>query len=75
MVLHRLGEGAEDDAQLGQLVLEGGRHRDAVEDGIDGDAGQPLLLVQRDAQLLEGPPHLRIDFVEAVELLLRLGAE
>ena len=32
-----------------------------------------ILLVQRDAELLEGRPQLRIDFVEAVELLLRLG--
>ena len=54
------------------LLLERRGHRHAVEDGIDGHAAQPLLLVQRDAQLLEGAPQLGIDLVEAVELLLRL---
>ena len=38
VVFHRLADGAEDDAQFGQLLLEGGFHRYAVHDGVDGDA-------------------------------------
>jgi hypothetical protein len=49
---HRLGDRAEDDAHLLQLLLEGGGDRDAVEHGVDGDAGQHFLLAQRDAELL-----------------------
>ena len=54
MLLHRFAERTEDDAQFGQLVLERRGHGNAVEDRIDGDAGQPLLLVEGDAELLEG---------------------
>src|SRR5207237_2691181 len=61
MLLHRLGEGTEDDARLGQLRLEGGGHRDAVEDGVHRDAGEPLLLLERDAELLEGLEQLGVD--------------
>ena len=69
MVLHRFGERAEDDAQLAELFLERGGHGDAVEDRVHGHAGEPLLLVERNAELLEGAPHFGIDFVQAVELL------
>ena len=44
MVLDGLGEGAEDDAMLLELGLEGRRDGNAVEDGVDGDAVQALLL-------------------------------
>ena len=66
MVLHRLGERAEDDAELRQLLLERRGHRDAVEHRVDRDAREQLLLVERDAELLEGPPDLRIDLVQAL---------
>ena len=72
MVLHRLRERHEDDAQLAELLPEGRRHRHAVEHGVDGDAGEQLLLVERDAELVEGRAHLGIDFVEAVQRLLLL---
>ena len=39
---------------FGELGLEGGGDRDAVEDGVDRDAGEPLLLAERDAELLVG---------------------
>ncbi len=39
MGLHRLGDRAEDHAGLGQLLLEGGDHRDAIEHGIDRHRG------------------------------------
>src|SRR5437879_3149963 len=65
MVLHGLGEGAEDDAELGELFFEGCRHRDAVEDRVDCDAGQALPLGERNAKLLEGLQELGVDLVEA----------
>ena len=52
-MLHRLAEGGEDDALLGQYLLEGGLDRYAVHDRIDGHAAEDLLLVERDAQLVE----------------------
>ena len=67
MVLHGLREGTEDDAQLPELLLEGRRHRDAVEDGIHGHAGEQLLLVERNAELLEGAADFRIHLVEALK--------
>ena len=48
------------------LRLEGRRDRDAVEDRIDGDAGEQLALAQRDAELLVGLEQLRVDLVEAL---------
>ena len=72
MLLHRFAERAEDDAELGQLAAERGRHRDAVEHGVDRDAGQQLLLFERDAELLERAAQLGIHFVEALELRLLL---
>ena len=73
MVVHGLAERAEDDALLGQRRAEGRAHRHRVEHGVDGDARQDLLLVERDAQLVEGLAQLGVDLVEAVEdrLLLR----
>ncbi len=71
VLLHRLRERAEDDAVLLQLLLERRRHRDAVEDGIHRHTRQPLLLLQRDPQLLVGGQQLRIDLVQALGTLLR----
>jgi hypothetical protein len=48
MLLDRIGKGTEDDSELGQLRLERRPHRHAVEDRVDGDPGEPLLLLQRD---------------------------
>ena len=67
MVLHRFRERAEDDAELGQLVAERRRDRDAVEHGVHGDARQHHLLDERNPELLERLPHLRIDLVHARE--------
>jgi len=72
MVVHRLGERHENDPQAGELVAESRRDRDAVEHRVDGDAGEDLLLVDRDAELVECGAHFRIDFVEAVQHLLLL---
>ena len=71
-VCARLRERHEDDPHARQLVAEGRRHRDAVEHRVDRDAGEDLLLVDRDAELVEGRAHFRIDFVQAVQHLLLL---
>ena len=49
-----------------ELVLERGRDRHRVEDRVDRDAGEPLLLAQRDAELVEHLPHLGVDLVRLV---------
>ena len=67
MLLHGVAERAEDDADLGEFVLEGGRYRDRVEYGINGNAGEHLLLLQRNAKFVIRRQDLRIDLVEAVE--------
>ena len=66
MLLDGFGEGAEDDAHLAQLFLEGGGHRDAVEHRIHRHAGEQFALLQGDAQLFVGAEQFRIDLVEAL---------
>ena len=74
MLLHRLGERAEDDPHLLQLFLEGGGHRDAVEHRVHRHAGQQLPLFQWDAELLVGLQQLRIHLVQALgAVFLALG--
>ena len=72
MVLHGLGERAEDHAGLGQALLEGRRDRDAVEHGVHGDARQPGALVQRDAELVVGFEQLRVHFGKRLRAVLAL---
>ncbi len=67
MVLDRFGERAEDHAGLGERRLEGRGDRDRVDDRVDGDIAEQLLLVQRDAELVEHLADLGIDVVHAVE--------
>ena len=79
MVLQRLGDRAEDDAVALQLLLEGGGDRDRIEHGVDRDlrralhAGEHLLLLQRNAELLVGAQQFRIDLVEALRPFRVLG--
>ena len=73
----RLGDRAEDDAGLLQLLLEGGDDRDRIEHRVDGDpraldAGQHLALAERNAELLVGREQLGIDLVEALRALAAL---
>ncbi len=73
VLAHRLGERAEDDAELGQFSLERGRHRDAVKDGVNGHPGQQLLLLERDTELFVSLQNFGIDVIEAFDRrLLRL---
>ena len=62
------GEGTEDDPEFAQLLLEGGRNRDTVKDGVDRHPGEDFLLVEGNAQLLVRCENLGIDLVEAFEL-------
>ena len=68
--LDRLGEGAEDHAGLGQLLLERRRYRHAVENGVDRDAGKARALVQRNTELVVGLKQFRVDLVEAFRPVL-----
>src|SRR5690606_13044144 len=74
MLADRLADGKEDDAGLLQFLAERGGDRNAVEHRIDRDlarafdAGEDLLLLDRDAELLVNLADLGIDLVEAGEL-------
>ena len=72
-VAQRLGNRAEDDAFLGQCLLEGGLHRNGVHHGIDRHARKGHLLLERNAQLVERAPQFGIDLVHRPELLPGLG--
>ncbi len=72
VIADRLGERAEDDARLLELRLERGRDRDAVEDGVDRDAGERRALVQRHPELLVGLEQLGVDLVQALRRVLPL---
>ena len=73
MLLHRVGEGTEDDPQLRQLCPKRRPDRDAVKHGVDRDASQQLLLLERNPELLERGADFRIDLVETVERRPLLG--
>ncbi len=74
MVQDRLGERAEDDADLGELLAEGRGHGDRVEHRVDGDAGELPALAQRNPQFLVSLQKLRVDVLERLRrVLLRLG--
>ena len=64
VVAHRVGERAEDHADLGEARLERRRDRNRVDDGVDGDSGESFLLGERDPELLEHLADLRIDLIQ-----------
>ena len=72
MLAHGLGERTEDDSDAREPLPERRRDRDAVEDRVNRDPREHLLLVDRDAELVEGRLHLGIHFVQAVQRLLLL---
>ena len=74
MLLHRLGERAEDDALFGQGFPESGRNRYGVKDRIHRhDSREYVALLQRNAQLFEGLGQLRVDLLGPVLVLLGGG--
>ena len=72
VLLDRLAHRTKDDAQLRQFVFEAGRHGNRVHDKIHCHAGEALLLLEADAQLVHGSAQFRIHLVHAIELLLLL---
>ena len=68
----RLGEGAEDDALLGEGLAEGRGHAHGVEYGIHRHfalglhSGEHFALMQGDAELVERLHQGRVDFVRPV---------
>ena len=82
MLLQRLGDRHEQDAGLGEFLLEGGRDRHRIEHRIDRDARasailaldaeQRLPLAQRNAELLVGLEDFGVDLVERLRAVLLL---
>ncbi len=73
IVLDRLAERAEDDAQLGEFLAMGGLDRHRVHHGVHSHAGEHLLLLEGDTQAVERIEQLRIDLVEALGRLFLFG--
>ena len=71
MLAQRFAERAEDDPVLRELFAHRRADRHRVEDCVDGNAGQHLLLGERNAELRVRLEQLRIDIVEASERRLR----
>ena len=68
VVLHRLGDAAEDNALLLKLLLKGGLDRHAVHDGIHRHTSQCHTLLQGNAQLVEGLHQFRVNLLGTVLL-------
>ena len=60
---NRLRERTKDDSQFSQLRLEGGRNRDAVDDGINRHPRQSFLFLESYSQFCKCLEDLRIDLV------------
>ena len=73
MFAYGLAHRAEDDAFLHQCFLEGSLHGNGVHHGVHGHAAQRHLLLQRNAQLVEGLDQLGIYLIHALGALLLLG--
>ena len=70
IVLHRLADGAEDDAQLGQSLAIGRLDAHAVHHGVHSHTAQSQLFLQRDAQLVECLLQFRVNLLFLASLLL-----
>src|SRR5229473_2215793 len=73
MLLYRFREGAEDNSQISQLLLERSRHGDAIEHRIHSHTREVLLLLERNAQFLVGAQDFGIQFLKAREAGLLFG--
>lgn len=51
----------------------GGGDGDAVKDSVHGDVGQPILLVERNPELIEVPEKLRVSLIERIQRGFLLG--
>ena len=70
MLLERLGDRTEHDAQPGELLLIGGADRHRVEHRVHGHTHHPLLLQQRHPEPLERAQDLGVDLVQGRRALL-----
>ena len=62
MLLDGVADGAEDDALLAELLLEGGLDAHGIHDGVDGGvAAEGQALFEGDAKLIEGLFDLGVD--------------
>src|SRR5713101_3734717 len=73
MLLHSFREGAEDNSQISQLLLERSSHGDAVEHRIHRHTREVLLLLERNAQFLVGAQDLWIQFLQARQTWFLFG--
>ena len=73
MLLDSLRYRAEDDALLSQRIAEGGLNRHRVQHSIHSDTRQGHLLLEGNAELVEGALELGVYLVHRVKLLLGLG--
>ncbi len=73
MLFHRLAKGREYHTLLGQLLLEGGLHRNGVHHGIHCRAAQGKTLFQGNAQLIESLFQLGVDLLVLGFLGQRVG--
>ena len=80
VLLHQIGmladgftHRAKDDAFLHQCFLESSLYRDGVHHGIHGHAAQCHLLLQGNAQFIEGFDQFRIHFVHTLGTFLLLS--
>ena len=71
VILDRFGDGTENNAGLGQWLLERCCYGNRIEDGINSHARQLFTLVQGDAQLFVGFQQFRIHFVQALGHVFR----
>ena len=69
MALYGVADGAEDDAFLGEVLLEGGLHRHGVHNGVDGDTAQCEALFEWYAELVKRFHQLGVYLLLLVGLL------
>ena len=70
VVPHCFRDGAENDAVVHQLLLESGVDTDRVKDCVYCYIGEPLLLIQRNAQPFKRLEKLWVHLIQAGLLLL-----
>ena len=66
MLLNGIRERTENDAGFFEAIFERGGHRDAVEDGIDGNTCEASALVQRNAEFFVGLEQFGVYLIEAL---------
>ena len=73
ILLHRLGERAEQDTQFSEFLAESGTHRDGIHHGIDRNTTQRCTLLKRDAELVKSLLQLGVNLRLLLCLAARIG--